>query len=332
MNQTPLTIWTNTQFADDVTRALHERLAPHRLLYAQATNASNLAAAPIDTALAEADIAFGQPDAQQIQTTPRLRWVHLTSAGYTAYDNGAVRQALRARGARLTNSSGVYDEPCAQHVVAMMLALARQLPAALQRQATDPSDPKYHGWPQADLREQSRLLNRQTAVLVGYGAIAWRVSELLAPFEMNLIGVRRTIKGDENIRVVTFNQLDKVLAQADHVLNILPANDSTLNLFDAARFAQCKRGAWFYNIGRGVTVNQEDLIAALESGQLGTAYLDVTEPEPLPPAHPLWNAPNCHITPHTAGGDAREFWHVIEHFLANLQRFVNDEPLRNQII
>jgi phosphoglycerate dehydrogenase-like enzyme len=325
MNQ-PLTIWTNTQFADDVTRALHERLAPHRLVYAQAVNASNLAAAPLDAALAEADIAFGQPDAKQIQTTPRLRWVHLTSAGYTAYDNDAVRQALQARGARLTNSSDVYDEPCAQHVVAMMLALTRQLPAALQRQSTD------HDWPQAELRERSRLLNGETAVLVGYGAIARRVSELLAPFEMNLIGVRRTIKGDESIRVVTFNQLDEVLAQADHVLNILPANDSTLNLFDAARFAQCKRGAWFYNIGRGVTVNQADLIAALNSGQFGAAYLDVTEPEPLPPLHPLWKAPNCYITPHTAGGDAREFWHVIEHFLTNLQRFVNDEPLRNQII
>ncbi|NOT61430.1 MAG: D-2-hydroxyacid dehydrogenase, partial [Acidobacteria bacterium] len=241
MTTTPLTIWTNTKFADNVTRALHERLAPHRLVYATATNASNLSAAPLDAALAEADVAFGQPDAKQIQATPRLRWVHLTSAGYTAYDNDQVRQALQARGARLTTSSDVYDEPCAQHAVAMMLALARQLPTAHQRQADDRS------WPQFELREQSRLLNGQTAVLVGYGAIATRLSQLLAPFEMKLIGVRRTVKGDEPIRVVTFDQLDNALAQADHVVNILPANDSTLGLFEAARFARCQRGAWYYN-------------------------------------------------------------------------------------
>jgi phosphoglycerate dehydrogenase-like enzyme len=326
MTVTPLTIWTNAKFADDVTRALHERITPHRLIYATATNASNLSAAPVDVALAEADIAFGQPDAKQIQATPRLRWVHLTSAGYTAYDKDEVRQALQSRGARLTTSSDVYDEPCAQHAVAMMLALARQLPMAQQQQAGD------HDWPQAGLRERSHLLNGQTALLVGYGAIATRLSQLLAPFEMKLIGVRRQLKGDETIPMVTFEQLNEALPLADHVINILPANDSTMGLFDAARFACCKRGAWFYNIGRGVTVNQEDLLIALQSGQLGAAYLDVTEPEPLPPAHPLWSAPNCYITPHTAGGDAREFWHVIEHFLANLKRYEQEQPLRNQVI
>lgn len=326
MNQTPLTIWTNAQFPADVAQALQERVAPHRLVYATVTNRSNLAAAPIDTALAEADIALGQPDAQQIQTTPQLRWVHLTTAGYTAYDKDEVRAALQARGARLTTSSDVYDEPCAQHTVAMMLALARQLPAAYQRQFSDRS------WPQFPLREASYLLNGQTALLVGYGAIATRLSQLLAPFEMNLIGVRRKIKGDEAIRMVTFDQLNDTLPQADHVINILPANDSTWGLFDATRFACCKRGAWYYNIGRGVTVNQNDLIAALQSGQLGAAYLDVTDPEPLPPDHPLWSAPNCFITPHTAGGDAREMWHVIEHFLANLERFTQEQPLRNQVI
>lgn len=326
MNQTPLTIWTNTQLPVDVTAALHERIAPHRLVYASETNPLNLTAAPVDLQLAEAEVAFGQPDAKQIQNLPRLRWVHLTTAGYTAYDRDDVRQALSARGARLTNSSAVYDEPCAQHALALMLALARQLPAAHQRQFGDRS------WPQFPLREQSRLLNGQTALLVGYGAIATRLSALLAPFEMNLIGVRRKVRDDEAIRMVTFDQLDETLPQADHVINILPANDTTMGLFDAARFAHCKRGAWFYNIGRGVTVNQDALLAALHSGQLGAAYLDVTDPEPLPPLHPLWSAPNCFITPHTAGGDAREFFHLIEHFLANLQRFVNDEPLRDQII
>lgn len=326
MNNTPLTIWTNAQFPADVTRALAERLAPHRLIGATETNRSNLAAAPNDDALAAADIAFGQPDAQQIQTLPRLRWVHLTTAGYTAYDREDVRAALRSRGAHLTTSSGVYDEPCAQHALAMMLALARQLPASHRIQNSDRS------WPQFELRERSQLLNGQTAVLVGFGAIGLRLAALLAPFEMNLIGVRRKLTGDEPISTVTFEQLDEALAQADHVVNLLPANDATLRLFDAQRFAACQRGALFYNIGRGTTVLQEALLEALQSGQLAAAYLDVTDPEPLPPAHPLWSTPNCYITPHTAGGDARESWRLIEHFLDNLRRFDNGEPLRNQIV
>ena len=326
MTQIPLTIWTNAQFPADVAQALIARAAPHRLLTATETNRLNLTVAPHDPLLAEADIAFGQPDAQQIQSLPRLRWVHLTTAGYTPYDRDDVRAALQARGVQMTTSSGVYDEPCAQHALAMMLALARQLPASHHVQQTDRS------WPQFALREQSHLLNGQTALLLGFGAIALRLSALLAPFAMNLIGVRRRVNGDEPIRMATFEQLDEVLPLADHIVNLLPANDSTLRMFDARRFARCKPGALFYNIGRGVTVNQEALLDALQSGQLGAAYLDVTDPEPLPPAHPLWSAPNCHITPHTAGGDEREMWHLIEHFLANLQRFSDGAPLRNQIV
>ena len=326
MNQTPLTIWTNAQFTADVAQALAARVAPHRLLTATETNPLNLTASPLDPRLAEADIAFGQPDAQQIQSLPRLRWVHLTTAGYTAYDRADVHAALQARGARLTNSSGVYDEPCAQHTVAMMLALARQLPAALRVQDGDRT------WPQFPLRESSRLLNGQTALLLGFGAIAQRLSELLTPFAMKLIGVKRHVKGDEPIQMVTFEQLDQLLPQADHLINILPANESTIRLLDAGRFALCKRGAIFYNLGRGVTVQQDALLAALQSGQLGAAYLDVTDPEPLPPTHPLWTAPNCYITPHSAGGFNEEMNRLVDHFLENLDRFQTNRPLLNRII
>jgi phosphoglycerate dehydrogenase-like enzyme len=208
----------------------------------------------------------------------------------------------------------------------MMLALSRQLPASHRLQNSDRS------WPQFELRERSHLLNGQTVVLVGFGTIGLRLAALLAPFAVNLIGVRRQLTGDEPIRTVTFDQLDAVLAQADHVVNLLPANDATMRLFDARRFAVCKRGALFYNIGRGTTVNQEALLGVLQSGHLAAAYLDVTDPEPLPPDHPLWSAPNCYITPHTAGGDAREPWHLIEHFLDNLRRFTHGEPLLNQIV
>src|SRR5262245_17977985 len=106
-NEAPLTIWTNAQFPAEVAQALADGVAPHRLVYATQMSSSNLAASSADPALEQADIAFGQPDAKQISTVNGLRWVHLTSAGYTAYDRDEVRAALRGRGARLTTSSGV---------------------------------------------------------------------------------------------------------------------------------------------------------------------------------------------------------------------------------
>ncbi|MGH9769593.1 MAG: D-2-hydroxyacid dehydrogenase [Blastocatellia bacterium] len=326
MTQTSLTIWTNAKFPDDVERMLAEGIAPHRLIHASERNPLNIASSPVDRNLEQADIAFGQPNAEQAMSLTELKWIHLTSAGYTAYDRDDFKAALRARGARLTNSSGVYDEPCAQHVLAMMMAFARRLPESLQAQLGD------RAWHWARRRRESFLLNGQTALIFGFGAIATRLCELLAPFEMRVIGVRRAVRGDEPTEVITEEQVAEFLPQADHVINVLPGNASTTRYFDADNFRRVKPGAIFYNIGRGATVDQEALLAALESNRLAAAYLDVTTPEPLPPDHPLWSAPNCYITPHSAGGQNREMHDLVTRFLENLRRFVNGEELRNRIV
>jgi phosphoglycerate dehydrogenase-like enzyme len=101
---------------------------------------------------------------------------------------------------------------------------------------------------------------------------------------------------------------------------------------NAARFAAMKPGAIFYNVGRGSTVDQEALLGALQQEQLGAAYLDVTVPEPLPPEHPLWIAPRCYITPHTAGGHSDEHERFVAHFIANLNRFTAGEPLLDRVM
>ena len=326
MTEKMLTIWTNAKFPEAVERRLAEGAGPHRLLHATERNTLNLASSPRDAGLDEADVAFGQPHAGQVMEATRLGWVHLTSAGYTNYDRDEVRAALRARGARLTTSSAVYDDPCAQHVLAMMMAEARQLPASVLTQAGD------RGWPSAERRRRSRLLTGQSAVLLGFGAIAVRLTELLAPFRMNLVGVRRRVAGDEPIEVVALNRLDEYLPSADHVVNLLPGNASTVKLVGRREFERMKPGAVFYNIGRGVTVDQEALCEALRAGRLAAAYLDVTDPEPLPPHPPLWGAPNCHLTPHSAGGQDREMEDLVEHFLDNLRRFASGEALLNQVI
>lgn len=321
-----LTIWTNAQFSEAPRALLEQGLAGHRLIFSTQLSASNLAKAAPDPALREADIAFGQPDPELALDCPRLRWAQLTTAGYTRYDTPEFRAGFGARGALLTSSSGVYDEPCAEQVLAFMLAQARQLPASHESQRTD------HAWPHLERRAICRLLLGQSVVLLGFGAIGRRLAELLAPFRTRIVAVRRKAVGDENVEIVTEDQLEAALAAADHVVNILPENPATIRFVNAGRLAKCKPGAIFYNVGRGTTVDQEALLAALRSGQLGAAYLDVTDPEPLPPAHPLWTAPNCHITPHTAGGHDDESVRLIRHFLENLGRFTRGEALRDRVI
>jgi phosphoglycerate dehydrogenase-like enzyme len=305
---------------------LAEKVAPHRLVHATQLNALNTVTSPVDANIEQADVAFGQPNVEQAMALPGLKWIQLTTAGYTAYDRDDFKAALRARGARLTNSSAVYDDPCAQHVLAMMMAFARRLPESLHSQFDDRS------WHWLQRRRESFLLNGQTAMIFGFGAIALRLCELLAPFKMDVIGVRRAVKGDEPIKIVTEEQVADYLPRADHVINVLPGNESTTRYFDADKFRRMRPGARFYNVGRGATVDQDALLAALGSGRLAEAYLDVTTPEPLPPDHPLWRAPNCHITPHSAGGHDQELRDLVDRFLENLQRFLNGEELRNRIV
>jgi len=208
----------------------------------------------------------------------------------------------------------------------MMMAFARQLPKSLTTQIAD------RHWSAVERRAKSFLLNGQIAIIVGFGEIAVRLCELLAPFQMQMIGVRRRIRGGEPIRMINQSQLFDFLPLADHVINLLPANASSSNFFGATEFATMKQEAYFYNIGRGATVDQGSLESALRMGTLAGAYLDVTSPEPLPNDHPLWTTPNCYITPHTAGGYNDEMMGLVNHFEANLRRFLDGIPLLNQVI
>jgi len=285
-----------------------------------------LTAGENDPALAEADVAFGQPAVQDCVDSPRLRFIELSTAGYTRYDREEFRELLRKRGTPLTNASQVFAESCAQHVLAMMLGLARQLPHAMRDQVTDRS------WRWAEHRYNSRSLVGQTVLLLGFGAIGRRLVELLGPFRMTVLALRRQSRSESTVRIIAAENISSALAEADHVVNILPENDATLGFVNARRLACCKTGARFYNVGRGTTVDQTALVEALQSGRLNAAYLDVTDPEPLPPDHPLWTAPNCFITPHTAGGRHDQDEALVDHFLTNLKAFEAGTPLIDRVI
>ena len=321
-----LTIWCNGKFGDEATRLLTEGTRAHRLCFTAQTSANVLDAGQTDPAMRTADIAFGQPHAGDCMDNPKLRWVEVTTAGYTRYDTPEFRENFRARGAAFTNVSAVFSEPCAQHVLGMMLALGRQLLPSYRAQLTD------HAWHFLDHRRDSRLLTGQTVLLLGFGAIGRRLVELLGPFGMTVYAVRRQTRSEPGVRIVPEEELTRVLPLADHVVNILSENDSTRNFVNTRRLGWFKPGARFYNVGRGPTVDQRALLEALQSGRLGAAYLDVFETEPLPPGDPLWTAPNCYITPHTAGGRNDQNESIVRHFLRNLDAFEHGAPLVARVI
>lgn len=321
-----LTIWTNGKFNPAATQLLHEGTRAHRLITAANASTSVLAAGAPDPALATADIAFGQPDPADCLRQSRLKWVEVSTAGYTRYDTPEFLEGFRARGAAFTNASGVFADPCAQHVMAMMLAFGRQLLPSHRDQLTDRS------WHYEERRYHSRLLTGQTVLLLGYGAIGRRLTELLAPFGMTLYALRRQTRSETGVRIVPETELTRVLPLADHIINILPANPATNLYVNARRLACCKPTAKFYNVGRGSTVDQPALAEALRTGKIASAYLDVTEPEPLPPEHELWSTPNCYITPHTAGGRHDQDETIVRHFLANLAAFENGGAMTDRVV
>lgn len=319
-------IWCNGDFGPEAMTLLAQGTRSHALVLSTQSNSSVLAGGQRDPSIDGAEIAFGQPDPSDCIERGGLRWIEVSSAGYTRYDTEAFRTALRARGAAFTNASQVYADACAEHVLAMILALGRQLLPSYATQLGDRS------WPYQERRDRSRLLARQTVVMLGFGAIGRRLAELLAPFGGRIYALRRQIRSEPGVHIVPEENLTKVLAEADHVVNILPENEATLNYVNARRIACFKPGARFYNVGRGPTVDQVALLEGLKSGRIGAAYLDVMVPEPLPASHPLWSAPNCFITPHTAGGRDTVNVELVRHFLNNLAAFEKNGSMADRIL
>jgi phosphoglycerate dehydrogenase-like enzyme len=319
-------IWISQKFSGDARRALEDGTREYALRWDARGSASTLAASAGDPACSSAQIVFGQPTVEDMMNSTSLRWLALSTAGYTRYDRDDLRQHLASLGAIATNASGVYAVPCAQHALALLLSATRAVAASV-------ADHQHsRSWPQSGIRAGSCLIDHRSPVLlVGYGAIARELAGLLRPFGCPVIAFRRAPRGDEACPTLPIDWLDQHLPSAKAVINILPLSDSTKGFFDRSRLARMRPDAIFVNIGRGDTVDQASLIEAMNAGRLGAAMLDVTSPEPLPADHPLWSARNCYITPHTAGGSDDEFMRQVEHFRANLRRFERGEPLEDRI-
>ena len=210
--------------------------------------------------------------------------------------------------------------------MAFVLAFARGLQVYIPRQLR-------HEWKPEPLDEGMVYLPESTALIVGVGGIGAETARMCAAFGMRVIGVdaRREGQPDGVAEMHTPERLDDVLAQADFVILTVPHTPETEGFMGAERFARMKRSAFFINIGRGKTTRLDDLVAALRSGQIAGAALDVYEQEPLPAEHPLWDAPNVLLTPHVAGYgpylDDRRRDIIVD----NARRLVAGEPLRNVV-
>jgi phosphoglycerate dehydrogenase-like enzyme len=321
-----MNIFSDSPLSDTAARILAEGTAPHEIIVPEKRLSSILAKPEPDPAFPRADIAFGQPDLDSIARSERLKWIQVSSAGFTRYDTPEFRALASERGLIVTNSSSVYAAACAEHVFSFMLAQSRMLAPALRSHAGNGSEEYFQ------LRGDSVSLRGQNVVILGFGGIASHLVKLIAPFDMQITAMRRHPRGDEGFPTVTPADLTGALAIADHVINILPDNAASQKFITSGRLAEMKKGAVFYNIGRGSTVDQDALLGALRSGHLAAAWLDVTEPEPLPEDHPLRHEPHCFITPHIAGGHAHESETLVRHFVENFKRYLAGTPLLDRVM
>lgn len=298
----------------DTQLAAFRALAPGVELVAAADEQAALAL------VADADALVGFCNPALLQAGQRLRWVQLYTAGA-----GICLQTddVARRGILLTNMQRVSGPGIADHTIAMLLAFTRGLNVWLPQQQDARWDPGV-----VPPRQMWELEGR-TMLVVGLGGIGTQVARRAEGLGMRVIATRASSAPRPAFvdYVGKPDELLKLAAEADVVVNAAPLLPSTTDLFDREFFATMKRGGYFINVGRGRSVVQDDLVAALKSGQLRGAGLDVTEPEPLPPDHPLWQLPNVIITPHVAAMSDRLFGRVGVVAGENLRRYVAGEPM-----
>ncbi|WP_128546436.1 D-2-hydroxyacid dehydrogenase [Larkinella soli] len=263
-------------------------------------------------AFRDADILMGNPPVAWFAETGRLKWWQLDSAGFDGYRNVKLQ-------AKVTNMGDYFAWPCAETIVAGIMAFYRNIHelAVLQTQK------KWVGVP---IRFKLNLLKNKKVVILGAGTIGQAVHQMLSGFQCEVKFLART---NPQAELHTPEELKAVLPRTDLVVNCLPG--MAREFFSAEMIAAMKPGSLYANIGRGSTTDEDALIDALQEGHLAGAVLDVTEVEPLPADSPLWTMPNVILTQHTGGGVATEDEGKVDWFIKNLKRFVAGETLENQV-
>lgn len=269
----------------------------------------------------QVEIGFGPIPRETASKMKNLRWLQLTSAGVESFltSDGDLRADFR-----LTNASGAFGEPIAEHIVAMFLCIQQQLHVYRdqQRECVWEEKPHYHGF------------TGSTVAVIGLGDIGLSTAQRCAALGARVLAVKRTESEKPDCVDELFfdldDSLDLVLKKADYVALCLPHTNETKNIIDKRRLALMKDRAVIVNIGRGALIDQDALIEELKTGRL-SAGLDVTTPEPLNADSPLWGIPNCLITPHISGRSTCNMPVIMQIFFENYKRYRAGEKLRNLV-
>ena len=274
-------------------------------------------------ALATADAYFGWCR-RDLAAHPELDYVHIYSAGL---DGCTRNEALVDRDLIATNSAKAASETIAEHSIALMLALTRNLHQYRDRQA---EGTWQRGFGEFD---GSVSVRGKTLLVLGLGGIGTQTAQRAHDLGMRIVATRNSSReGPDFVDYVGLaDETLKLAAEADVVFNALPLTRNTRGSIDSAFFAAIKPGAYYVSVGRGGTTDTGALMSALAEGRLAGAALDVTDPEPLPDDHPLWSMPNVIITPHVAASSDVSFGITLELARENLRRYAAGEPLLNPV-
>ena len=265
-----------------------------------------------------------RPD--MLDTADRLKFIQVCGAGYDQFD----QDALRAKGVRLANASGVNVNAVSDHALALLLALTRQIHAGRDNQ-------RAREWRDmiSDLSQREDELPGKTMLIFGLGKIGGRTAKLAKAFGMTVIGLKRdTSTPVEHVdELHPSSALLEQLPRCDAAVLTCPLTEETKNVIDGPALAAMKPSSYLINVARGGCVDQDALIAALNDKQIAGAGIDVTVPEPLDKESPLWGFENVMLTPHTGGETTMYEENVIDILLENLNRLSRgNEPLHNQVI
>ncbi|NNM31878.1 MAG: D-2-hydroxyacid dehydrogenase [Gemmatimonadetes bacterium] len=260
-----------------------------------------------------------------LETLPDLRWVGLASAGLDDCD--PIADELIERGVVVTNMRRVHARQIAEHAIAMSLSFVRDLNRYTREQAG--GEWTRFGTPSANLEQ----VEDKTMLVVGLGGIGTETARRAHALDMRVVATRNSRReGPDYVHYVGLShELLELAAEADVIVNATPLTPDTRGLFDAEFFRVMKESAYFINVGRGESVVNDDLVAALEAGELAGAGLDVTFPEPLPAGHPLWSLPNVILTPHVAASSDQLFSRIASVMLENVRRYVSGARMLNEV-
>jgi D-2-hydroxyacid dehydrogenase (NADP+) len=276
--------------------------------------------------LPDTDIFVGYSlRADQLVHAKKLKWIHSSAAGVAQL----MYPELRDSGILVTNPSGIFSPPMAEHTMGLLVALARNFPDSVRHQD------RCH-WGQQDIWDKPQHLTElsgQILLIVGFGSIGRELAKRAHAFDMRVWGVTRSGKSDSPHaeKIVPASQLEEVLPHADYVVIAAPETSATQHLIGARQISRMKPGARLINVARGSLLDQAALQAALESGHLAGAVLDVTSPEPLPHDSPLWRVPNLFITPHTSAVSDRLWLRQTALLVDLLEHWFDGREMFNQV-